>query len=208
MKQWIKKYRYTIIFILCIAASVILCLDMAFKTKTPENDNVPQDIPYEDNGREYKYEPDGSDESVILNETDIKKMIVKELPSDFPLKGIGITLKESKKAYVTGTVSREELQTYIEKSGATLDSYMEMMLSLLPDTFNVKAEFDIGTSKDGGLLMLTPKSIDAAGVDLPDGILPQEFFDGLNESINRSLVNNGYYFQSIRVKNGSVELIP
>lgn len=214
VREKIKEMKYTIIFVLCILISAGLCLDMALKSRGSASEDFTQEtpyteeLPYVENGEEYQYEPGGGDEVVILNEADVQKMIVKELPPDFPLKGIGITLKEAKKVFLAGTIDREELRTYIDKCGIKLDSYMEMMLSLLPRTINVKAEFDIGTSADGGLLILSPRKIDAAGVNLPDGLLPQEFFDGLNESINRSLVSSGYLFKGINVKNGSIELMP
>ena len=208
VKKKIKEYKYTLIFIICIAVSALLCLDMLHNSKTPQSDNITQQNPSIDNGKEYKYTPNGDSGVVVLNETDIEKMVVKELPGDYPLQNIKITIKENGKSYVTGEIDQRGLRTYVAKSGAQLNSYIDMALQLCPEKIKVNGEFDIGTSADGGLLLLTPRKIDAAGVNLPDGTLPQEFFDSLNESVNRALTNSGYLFQSIRIKEGYVELVP
>ncbi|MDP4108769.1 MAG: hypothetical protein Q8878_01960 [Bacillota bacterium] len=206
--ETIKKYGYTAVFIICIFVSVLLCFDMARKNRSIREDEKIEDKTESEEGKEYKFNPDGGGKTVILSEDDIVKLVEKQLSPDFPLKGIGITLKENQKAYITGTVNRKKLREYIENCGATLDSYTEMLISLFPDNISVKAEFDISTEGDGGLLILSPRKIIAAGVSVADGTLPQEFFDGLNDSINRALVGSGYLFSSISVKDGTLELLP
>ncbi|MCX7614328.1 MAG: hypothetical protein N2Z65_01065 [Clostridiales bacterium] len=207
MWEKIRQYKYSIIFILSIVISALICLVMLFQYQASKRNNVSKQNSITDHGKEYKYEPK-KDGTIILKETDVEKMITKELPEGFPLQNIKITLEKTNKATLTGEVEQDKLKAYISKSGDKLNSYIEMGLKLCPKTINVSAVFDVGIAADGGLIILTTRKIEAAGVTLPDGTLPQDFFDGLNESVNRALTNSGYLFQSISIKDGYVELIP
>jgi|GEM_PF-2787032 len=210
MWQKIKNNSFDIALYLCLLTAVVLVGRLVTHHFSQTMETKYRSFISES---EYKKEnaepaPYKKDERVdiVLSDEEISARISDILPKDFPGREIKIHLSEKSKMYFYTEIDRERLETYLKNSGVSISPEIGIAMSILPRTFDVKAVLDIQIDPDGGLLNITPESIEAAGVALSGDAIDGIFSSDIAKAVNDALCSSGLYFQKIEIKEGELRL--
>lgn len=206
MNEKTKERAYLLICVFCVAMCAVLVLSMLNGTPVPISDGVPVHTPPDQRQMNEVQNDPLAAERMMVTEEYFSKMISQYLPSGFPVQEIAAEIDASGHITLQARVERKNIEKYLDANGISLNVKQQLLMSILPDAFDLTAVFACSTSEDGGTLLAVPESLALNGTAIELGELPDDLLSSIAAAANNLLIGTDYYFTSIRFTDGAIEL--
>ena len=143
---------------------------------------------------------------MMVTEEYFSKMLSQYLPSGFPIKEISADIDASGVITLRANARRVDIENYLSANGISMNFKQQLMMSALPDDFELSVALACSTGPDGGTLLAVPEKLAFNGIGIELGELPEDLLDAVAAASNDLLIGTGYYFTGIQFADGSIEL--
>lgn len=149
-------------------------------------------------------EPEGK-QGFALEEERIGQELRRYLPDDLPLDGVEVEIGAGGSLMLKGSVHKQALLDYLAALELELPGG-SMAAAFLPKELILSAAIHCTTDPESGLLALTPGQLKLGDMEVEPHILPQTFWDGLGQAVNKLLLAEEGAFSAITFSDGVVYL--
>lgn len=142
--------------------------------------------------------------NITLTEEYIASVMGTYMPQGLPKDNVKVSIWQTGQVYVGAVADRGQLEDLLANY---IGMKEKLFLKLLPRQFELGLTFLASPDGESGLLSFTPQKFTVNGMDLSVDILPIEVTRAISDGINSAILNSGFYFTQIVLKDGEVELI-
>jgi len=205
----VKKGDRLIIFI-CVALMVAMGVSMVTGNAEPRvhtpgaaGRSYEGDRTEKKTQREKGTDPQGP---TVLTEEQLGELMRANIPENFPLSELSLTLKEGT-ICLAGKTQKTALLSFLQAKGLNLPKTVSAAIGFLPEELTMEAELSASCDSHTGLLLFDCEEARLNGVALPDS-LPAGLVTGpVTDAINQALCESGLYFTSLVVGDGTLTLL-
>lgn len=142
---------------------------------------------------------------IFLNEDYFSSKLSDYLPEQFPSDGVQVEISGSSEIHMGCTVERKNIENMVKDQ---IGFKEKLLLKLLPSSFSIDMYFKASADRENGMLVLDCDRVNIHGMDMDSSIIPGEITELLEEGFNKILLDSGFYYTDMEIKNGGIQLLP
>ena len=142
---------------------------------------------------------------IIITQEEIAQKLCTMLPQSFPKDSVKITISADGTIYTGMTVSRSDVESIAADHIAIKE---RLMLKMLPERFEMGIIYNAAFDEESGMLTFTVNGFNINGMHTANSIIPGEITHEIAQTVNKILLDSGYYFTKIEITDGAVLLRP
>ena len=142
---------------------------------------------------------------IFLNEDYFSSKLSDYLPEQFPSDGVQVEISGSSEIHMGCTEERKNIENMVKDQ---IGFKEKLLLKLLPSSFSIDMYFKASVDRENGMLVLDCDRVNIHGMDMDSSIIPGEITELLEEGFNKILLDSGFYYTDMEIKNGGIQLLP
>ena len=195
---------YVGVMIACFVVCLILLISMIIgkpllqraypHTPTMRDTILPPQLQEEEAGNQAVPPADqntGLTGSLTLTEMSLQQTLLSALPEAFPVSALEADIESDCTVELTLEVDRSKLTQYLENAGVKLSLKEKIFLRLLPKNLEAECLLQLSQPTEGGLILLTPKSLTLNEHKVKIASIPHTLIDAVNAGLTETLKATG-----------------
>lgn len=151
--------------------------------------------------QEHATEPEKKPEAreMIIGEELVAAVIQETFGDLLPVTDLTVEIAETGEIRVTGNMHKPDIQKLLESHNSSMSEAYQAVLQLFPDTLPAELKLRIQAEKDNSI-GITPVGISMGSLEIPDSMLPDNFYDQLETGFQREVGKKVTSVDSVTVK--------
>ena len=204
MKQQTMEKVYVGVMIACFVVCLILLISMIIgkpllqraypHTPTMRDTILPPQLQEEEGENQMPPSPEqpaGQTGSLTITEMSLQQTLLAALPEAFPVSALEADIEPDCTIELTLEVDRGKLTKYLESVGMKLSLKEKVFLRLLPKTLEAECLLQLCQPTEGGLVLLTPKSLSLNEHKVKVAAIPGDLIEAANAGLAETLKATG-----------------
>ena len=142
---------------------------------------------------------------IVITQEEIAQKLSAMLPQNFPQDSVKISISTDGTIYTGMTVSRNDVEAI---AADRIGIKEKLMLRMLPEKFEMGIWYNAAFDEESGMLSFTVDGFNINGMHTANSIIPSEITHEIAQTVNKVLLDSGYYFTKIEITDGAILLRP
>lgn len=148
-------------------------------------------------------EPAKESREMPVGEDLITSVIQETLGDQLPVSDLTVEITDAGEICVTGNMQKSAIAKLLEAQDSSMSEAYQAVLELFPDSLPAELKLRMQAAEDK-TIGIVPGGISVGSMEIPDSILPEDFYDQMENSFQREVQKQITTVDAVTVKDGKL----
>lgn len=189
-----------------IIAAIVILVAVAFAGRKIWTASLPEHEPglqLQEHTEEPATEPEQESREMVIGEDLVTSVVQETLGDELPVTDLTVEITEAGEMCVTGNMQKADIAKLLEAQDSSMSEAYQAVLQMFPDSLPAELKLRMQALEDK-TIGIVPGGISVGSMEIPDSMLPEDFYDQMENSFQREVQKQIAAVDSVTVKDNTL----
>ena len=189
-----------------ILAAIVILVAVTFAGRKIGAASRPEHEPglqLQEHTEEPAAEPEQESREMVIGEDLVSAIVQEILGDELPVSDLTVEITEAGEICVTGNMQKADIAKLLEAQDSSMSEAYQAVLQMFPDTLPAELKLRMQAEADKSV-GINPIGISIGSLEIPDSMLPEDFYDQLEKGFQREVQKQVAVVDSVTIKDNTL----